>query len=196
MAVCAFVDIRGCRGGRTVNARAIFASRLAVKAGLAMALFVQRVTTMETPANPPLKQAPLHRLGVYATVILLAFLVGFVPMWLRARTRTIELDAAQLSLRLAQTENTLASAAILARRGDYEPAREAASTFYTSLRAELDGQGVSTTQRDMLQPLLAQRDQMITLLARSDPAVAERLADAYVVYRRAMGTSPSGGAGQ
>ena len=33
-----------------------------------------------------------------------------------------------------------------------------------------------------MQSLLAQRDQMITLLARADPAVAERLADTYVSY--------------
>ena len=45
-------------------------------------------------------------------------------------------------------------------------------------------------------PLLVQRDQMITLLARADPAVAERLADAYLSYRRATGTLPSHSAGQ
>jgi hypothetical protein len=42
----------------------------------------------------------------------------------------------------------------------------------------------------MMQSLLAQRDQLITLLARADPAVAERLADAYVSYRQTMGTLP------
>jgi hypothetical protein len=48
----------------------------------------------------------------------------------------------------------------------------------------------------MLQPLLVQRDQMITLLARADPAVAERLADAYLSYRRTTGTLTSPSAGQ
>ena len=42
----------------------------------------------------------------------------------------------------------------------------------------------------MMQSLLAQRDQLITLLARADPAVAERLADAYVSYRQTTGTLP------
>jgi hypothetical protein len=148
---------------------------------------------MDKPTNQPLKLARLQRLGGYATVILVAFLIGFVPMWLRARTRANERDAAQQAARLAQAENTLASAAIYARRGDYEPAREAASAFYTNLRAELDRpeSALSGSRRDMLQPLLLQRDQLITLLARADPAVAERLADAYLSYRRAMGTLPS-----
>lgn len=141
---------------------------------------------------PPSKVARLQRLGMYATVVVVAFFIGFVPMWLSARSRANERDAMQQTLRLAQAENTLAAAAIYARRGDYEPAREAASAFYTNLRADLDSQaGYSLSQRDALQPLLLQRDQIITLLARSDPAAGERLADAYLLYRRAMGTLAS-----
>jgi hypothetical protein len=89
----------------------------------------------------------------------------------------------------------LAAAAIQARRGDYEPAREAASTFYTNLRAELDRRpsGFTESQREMMRSLLAQRDQLITLLARADAAVAERLADAYVSYRQTTGTLPPPG---
>jgi hypothetical protein len=145
---------------------------------------------MDHSPNPPLKVAHLQRLGLYATVILVAVLAGFLPTWLTARTRANERDAALQALRLAQTENTLASAAIHARRGDYESARAAASAFYTALRAELDRpQPVFTaSQRATLQPLLGQRDQMITLLARSDPAVAERLSDAYLSY---LGTTGS-----
>jgi len=154
---------------------------------------------VDKATNQPLKVARLQRLGLYATVVFVAFLIGFIPMWLRARTRADERDAVQQVLRLTQAENTLAAAAIQARRGDYEPAREAASTFYTNLRAELDrGSSVfsASQQRDMLQPLLGQRDQMITLLARADPAVAERLADTYVSYRRATGSLPSRSTGQ
>jgi Tfp pilus assembly protein PilV len=135
---------------------------------------------------------PVKRVGVYAAVLLVTFLLGFVPMWMQARTRASERDAAQQALRLSQLENTLASAAIQARRGDYEPAREATSTFYTNLTAELDRMPSEFTpaQRERMQALLAERDQLITLLARADPAIAERLADTYVSYRQAMGTLP------
>lgn len=142
--------------------------------------------------------ARLKRLGVYATVAFVAFLLGFVPMWMMARTRAAEREDVQQALRLAQLENGLAAAAIQARRGDYEPAREAASTFYTDLRAELDRSPSRFTQsqRDMMQALLAQRDHVITLLARADPAVAERLADAYVSYGQTTGTLPRPGDGR
>jgi hypothetical protein len=132
------------------------------------------------------------RVGVYAALLVAAFLLGFVPMWLQARTRANERDDVHQALRLSQVESTLAAAAIQSRRGDYEPAREAASTFYTKLSAEMDRvpSVFTTPQRERMQALLAERDQMITLLARADPAVAERLTDAYVSFRQAMGTLP------
>jgi len=147
---------------------------------------------MNNAANEPVRVARLRRLGVHATVIFAAFLLGFVPMWLVARARATERDAAQQALLLTELENMLAAAALQARRGDYEPAREAASTFYTTLQAQLDRTPsvISAPQRDMMQTLLAQRDQVITLLARADPASAERLANDYVSYRRTMGPLP------
>jgi hypothetical protein len=148
---------------------------------------------MDTSTDQSLNTARLRRFGLYAAVVLVVFLIGFVPMWLRAQARTNERDAARLAERFTQAENTLASAAIYARRGEYEPAREATSTFFTHLRSELDRpqSAFSASQRESLQPLLVQRDEMITLLARADPAAAERLSDAYLSYRRAMGTLTS-----
>ena len=129
----------------------------------------------------------VRRVTIYAAVMLAAFLLGFGPMWLSARARTAERDAAVQALRLARIENSLAAAAIQARRGDYEPARAAASTFYTDLRAELDRADTAlAAPREALQALLVERDQIIALLARSDPAVAERLAQTYVSYRDAV----------
>jgi hypothetical protein len=37
-----------------------------------------------------------------------------------------------------------------------------------------------------MQPLFAGRDELITLLARSDPASADRIADLFVAYRKIM----------
>jgi hypothetical protein len=131
----------------------------------------------------------LKRVGVYLAAALLIFLLGLVPMWLKARGAASQRDAARRELRLSRTQVTLASAAIDARRGEYETARQTASDFFTSLRAELDaGQESSLTarQREATAPLLGRRDEIITLLARSDPAAAERLSELYVSYRAAV----------
>ncbi|HLM56185.1 MAG TPA: hypothetical protein VK422_08630 [Pyrinomonadaceae bacterium] len=76
-----------------------------------------------------------------------------------------------------------------ARRGEYETARQTASDFFTALRTELDADDdspFSPRQREAAGPLLDRRDAIITLLARSDPASAERLSDLYVSYRAAV----------
>jgi hypothetical protein len=138
----------------------------------------------------PVKAASLMRRAViYAVLFLVVFLVGFVPMWFKVRECSSSLSQAENTLSMAKMENALASAAIDARRGDYEPARQSASDFFTSLRAEIDKGNdsfLSRTQIAELQPVLAPRDEIITLVSRSDPASADRLSDLYVSCRRIM----------
>ena len=110
------------------------------------------------------------------------------------RSRALERDNARASLRISTLQNLIASAAIDARRGEYEPARQAASGFFTSLQAELDRGADSVfndSQKAGLQPLFDGRDETITRLARSDPAAADRLADLYVKYRQAAPAAPA-----
>lgn len=132
----------------------------------------------------------VRRVIVYAGVLLVVFLLGFVPMWLQARASAGRLADAERRLTLVGMQNNIASAAIDARRGDYEPARQAASQFFTSLRAEIDegnASDLTQAQRAGAQPLLDGRDEIITLLARNDPASADRLSDLYAAYRKAVG---------
>jgi hypothetical protein len=131
----------------------------------------------------------LQRIGIYAALMLVAFLVGFVPMWLKARESNNNLAATERTLGLARMQNNLASAVIDARRAEYEPARQAASQFYTSLQADIDkgdDSALTPAQRTAAQALFAGRDNIITQLARSNPASADGLSDVYVAYRKIM----------
>ena len=134
----------------------------------------------------------LKRAGIYLLVLLVVFLLGLIPMWLTARERARHLDEAQRQLQLTQAQLNLASAALDARRGDYEPARAATSNFFDFLRQQTTGEGqalLTQAQRQRLQPLLAQRDDLITLLARSDPASADKLSDLHSAFRQ-IATNP------
>ena len=135
-----------------------------------------------------------RRLLIYAVVLVVVFLAGLVPMWLTSRTYARERDAAQASLQVSKLQNALANAAIDARRGEYEPARQAASEFFTNLGVDLARGRDSTfneAQRNALRPMFDTRDDTITLLARSDPASADRLVDLYTKYRQATATVPA-----
>lgn len=135
----------------------------------------------------------VKRFAIYAFILLLVFLLGFGPMWMSARSRARERDTAQASLRVSALQNAVANAAIDARRGEYEPARQAASEFFTTLQTEIDRGGESVfneSQQVSLRSLFDTRDETITLLARSDPASADRLVDLYVRYRQAVLAAP------
>ena len=138
----------------------------------------------------PIKSSSgIQRYIIYFGVLLVVFLLGLIPMWLKARTATSSLESTERQLVLSKMQSDLASAAVDARRGDYEPARQALSRFFTSLSAETD-KGASSSyteaQRNSMQQLFAGRDELITLLARNDPASADRLSDLFVAYRKIM----------
>jgi hypothetical protein len=128
----------------------------------------------------------IRRFVIYVALLLLAFLLGLVPMWWVNSRCSSSLAEAERQTSLARMENSLASAAIYAERGDYETARLAASDFFTALRtvtANGVDSGLSEAEIAGLQPLLTRRDEIVTLLARGDTASADLLSDLYVSYR-------------
>ena len=147
-------------------------------------------TTGRSNGNSIWQNERVRRLLFYVVVLLVVFLLGLVPMWMTARERARERDEAQAALRVSTLQNALASAVIDARQGRYEPARQAASDFFTNLGTEIargPDSVFNETQRNNLRSMFAVRDDTITLLARSDPASADRLVELYNTYRQATG---------
>jgi hypothetical protein len=131
----------------------------------------------------------MRRFFTYVVLLVVAFALGFVPMWVLFRDSSSRLSAATHELNLARAQSALASAVVDVQRGDYEPARAAISTFFTSLRAETDSGAasiLSPAQREALQPLFDRQDEIITMLARNDTASLAQLSDLYVSYRTIM----------
>jgi hypothetical protein len=121
--------------------------------------------------------------------LLAGLLIGLVPTGVRLLQTQRERDALEQQLHVANLEMNLSSAAVMARHGDYTAARDAASRFYSDARLAVDNssdQSVTAAQLSYLQSILADRDAVITLLARGDPAGAERLTTMYVAHRTAF----------
>lgn len=130
---------------------------------------------------------PWKRVALYSTLAIGFFLLGFVPTWLKASRAIEQRDAAQRGVRLAQLEDTLAAAVIDVQRGQYEPARQLTSDFYANISHQIDADSASKftpAQRDGLRSLLAERDELITLLDQNDPAAADRLLNVYSTYNK------------
>jgi hypothetical protein len=129
---------------------------------------------------------PWRRVALYLSLAVGFFALGFVPMWLKVSRAIEQRDAAQKEVRLTQLGNTLGTAVLDVQQGRYEPARQLTSDFYTKLRAQIDdetGSVFTNSQREKLRPLLSERDELITLLARSDPAASSRLFAVYSTYK-------------
>jgi hypothetical protein len=108
-------------------------------------------------------------------------------MWFKTNAAIEQRDAAQRAVRLAQLHNTLATAVIDVQRGQFERGRQLTSDFYTDLRRQVDsdnGTLFTSSQREGLTSLLSERDELIALLARSDPSAIERLVRIYSTYSR------------
>ena len=117
------------------------------------------------------------------------FLAGFVPMWLRARAASSSLVETEHQLMIVRMQSSLASAAIDARRGDYEPARQAVSQFFRPY--------VQKWIRGILRTIPRPNDKacshylpVATSLSPCLPGgilpPADRLADLFVTYRKIM----------
>ena len=125
-----------------------------------------------------------RRVITLAVLMCIIFLLGFSPMWYKLRNCTNYLSEFEQQFELVRIQNALASSVIDAQRGDYEPARQSASIFFTSLLAETDRQKDSFLSQEERKEMFMHRDEIITLLARNDPASANKLSDLYVLYRK------------
>jgi hypothetical protein len=143
---------------------------------------------MDQAAPPPSARPRLLQLRAYAVWFLLGLLIGVVPLGVRLFQAQRDRDALHQQLQVAQLEMHLASAALMARHGDYTAARDSASEFFTAARQASDDPDatLSPAQRSHLQAVLAERDALISLLSRGDPAAAERSTAMYVAHRAAF----------
>ncbi|MGI8884499.1 MAG: hypothetical protein ACR2IA_09685 [Pyrinomonadaceae bacterium] len=134
----------------------------------------------------------ITKFGIFAVVLVIVFLLGFIPMWMSLRTANAEHEVTKKELTKEQITNSLTTGIIDARRGEYEAARQEASDFYSKLRAEIEKEkdsAYSEGQIGNLKTIFDNRDAMITLLAQRDQASVERLTDIYLKYQQAVGNA-------
>jgi hypothetical protein len=132
--------------------------------------------------------------GIVVVLMIGSFLVGLVPIWLREHRLQGEFDSVQHELKLNQWQNELGTAAIDARRGEYESARQSASKFFSEISDEMGKTSnpvFTPAQLEQLKSVLGPRDEIITLLARNDPVSADKLTAMHVAFRAVVAPAAS-----
>jgi hypothetical protein len=116
---------------------------------------------------------------------LVGFLVGFGAQYSRLGRAQQEARYANHALHAARLEATLSGAVIDAQSGRYEVARRQASDFYTGLQRRLLPV-MPAAQQEEARIMLAERDSIITSLARSDPLSSGTLSSVLVRLRETV----------
>ena len=123
-------------------------------------------------------------IAIGLAVAVVAFLAGFVPQWLRAKRANETVQAVALALSMSRTEGKIAAALTESLRSNYERSRQLMTEVYDEIET-LRG-AATPAQRTELDAILAERDEMITLLARAAPESSQRLMLVHTRYRTSM----------
>ena len=133
---------------------------------------------------------PAARVALAAIV---GFLIGFGWQYASARSLGRRLDTTSRELQLARLEGMLAVAVVEAQRGEYDRARQQASTFYTQAQRSVTAAKASagrdatlTGPEEALRLVLQRRDSTVTLLSRNDTGATTALASQLAAYRSAL----------
>jgi hypothetical protein len=133
------------------------------------------------PLTPPRGNA-LRRFLLVVFLLAAAFLGGFVPQWLEARSLRAELERTDLQLRLANAHRLLGVASQEAQRSNYASAAQAAAKYFDEIATIARAGAFEKEQRTRVALLsyAAQRDEIMALLSAGDPAARERLAGIFL----------------
>lgn len=132
-----------------------------------------------------------RQIAILLAAVLVAFLIGFVPQRSRAARAAHQLEATRFELRMSRIEGAIGAALAESLRSNFERARQLMTTVYSDLQAVQAR--VPKDQRDDVQAILRERDEIITLLARGAPVSSQRLLLVYTRYHQAFtpATSPA-----
>ena len=130
-----------------------------------------------------------NRLLVLGIAVVAAFLLGFIPQYVKAQRLESELRAAQQTNALAELRDLAALAYVQANQKNYGLATATASRLFNRAR-ELANQASEANAKKNLESILAMRDKVTAELAKGDAAAIGDLQDVFIKIRQA--TVPTG----
>lgn len=118
------------------------------------------------------------KVGIGAVVLVIAFLLGYVPASLTARAERAERDRLQRTVAVSEIQIHLGMMSYEANRDNYGLAAQLATVFFDRVRAESGGPADQEITMS-LQSILARRDEITSDLAQASPAVKAKIAEMY-----------------
>jgi hypothetical protein len=133
------------------------------------------------------KPVDLKKVAVAAGVLIVVFAAGYIPSCVGARSAEERSIRLQQNLKLADLRGHLGMASYEANRNNYANAAQQSTEFFNVL-LETIGNTSDAPLKQNLEKFLARRDEITTNLAQADPAVKEKLAQAYADFYQITAT--------
>jgi hypothetical protein len=124
-----------------------------------------------------------NRLLIEAIVVVVAFLVGFLPQYSKTQRLESELRGLQQSSTNAELRDLAGLSYVQASQKNYGLAAATSARFFNRTR-QVASQADSAAQR-ALEDLMSPRDKITAGLAKGDPGVIGDLQDLFLRTRRA-----------
>jgi hypothetical protein len=121
-----------------------------------------------------------NRIIVVIILLIIAFLAGFVPQYIKVERLENELSVARQENALAQLRDLAGLAFVQASQKNYGLSAETAKQFFSHTR-DAANQAPDASGRKALEDLLASQDRITTELAKGDP---EALGDLQVLFEK------------
>ena len=123
---------------------------------------------------------------ISAIVLVVVFLVGFVPQYAKVNRLEAELRQAQMGNTSAELRDLAGLAYIQASQKNYGNAAGTAARFFNRVR-ETANQIPDTNARKSYEDLLISRDKITAQLAKGEPGVMGDLQDLFVRTQKVTG---------
>jgi len=125
---------------------------------------------------------------VAAIAVIVAFLVGFVPQYVKVNRLESELRQSRQEAAGAELRDLIGFAYVQASQRNYGLAAETSSRFFNRVR-EVANQTQDANRRKGLEDLLTSRDSVTAALAKGDAAVMGDLQQLFVKARQVTRSS-------
>ena len=140
------------------------------------------------PAHPAPKRPVKNTIMVAGILVIVAFLAGFLPSYVKGKRLENDLRQAQQENRMGQLRDLAGITYLQASQKNYGLAAGTAARFFERTREAAD-QTPHSGGRSALEDLLSARDKIASELAKGDPGVLNDLQTLYVKTRQATGIS-------
>lgn len=141
------------------------------------------------PGIPAKKHSVLKTITVVAVLLIVAFLAGFLPSYMKEKRLENELRASNQEVQLAELRDLASLAYLQVSQKDYGLAATTSTRFFDRTR-EVANRTTDPTDKKALEDLLSYRDKITAELAQGDPAALTHLQALFVQTRQATALLP------